>query len=69
METRMMRIRCPKDAPREADRHLAVDVRLPLTLDAIPRLLRGLGRCPCGADMAIDTREVAAHAAGEVCGG
>jgi hypothetical protein len=49
-----MRVRCPKDAPREADRHLAVDVRLPLPMTAIPRLLRALGRCPCGEKLVID---------------
>lgn len=52
----MMRVRCPQDTPRGADGHLAVDVRLPLPMTAIPKLLRGLGRCPCGAKLVIDTR-------------
>lgn len=54
--TEMMRIRCPKDSPREADLHLAVDVRLPLSLDALPVLVRALSRCRCGAEMAVDGR-------------
>lgn len=54
--TETMRVRCPKDTAREADAHLAVDVRLPLSLAAIPKLLRALGRCPCGAKLVIDCR-------------
>ena len=54
--TEMMRIRCPKDSPREADLHLALDVRLPLGLDLVPAVLSALSRCPCGEEFVIDTR-------------
>ena len=60
VKTLALRLRCPKDAPREADRHLAVDVRLPLTIDALPSVMRAISehllRCPCGAELAIDAR-------------
>lgn len=60
MAAKLMRLRCPQNSAREADLHLAVDVRLPLTRDAIPKLLRALGRCPCGAKLVIDSRAEAA---------
>lgn len=53
-----LRLRCPADSPREADRHLAIDVRLPVALEAVAAVAAGLPRCPCGAALAIDTRPV-----------
>ena len=54
-----MRLRCPADDGSDPARHLALDVRLPLSLDAVPGLLRALARvrCPCGKTLGIDTRE------------
>lgn len=50
-----LRLRCPADSPRFADRHLAIDVRLPLPVGALPRILGRLPRCPCGAELGLDT--------------
>lgn len=51
-----LRLRCPADSPREADRHLAIDVRLPMpvcsALTALSRL-----RCPCGEALVVLTEE------------
>lgn len=50
-----MRVRCPADDPSDPGAHLALDVRLPLTIgkhfDVLARL-----RCPCGGRMVIETR-------------
>lgn len=48
-----MRLRCPADTPDDATNHLALDVRLPLSLTAMPALQR-LPRCPCGRELHID---------------
>ena len=50
-----LRLRCPADSPREADRHLAIDVRLPCDVRILARLAKGLPRCGCGAKLAIAT--------------
>lgn len=54
--TAPLRLRRPADSPRAADRHLAIDVRLPLP---VCRALTVLGRlrCPCGEELVIDTRD------------
>ena len=51
-----LRLRCPADSPREADRHLAIDVRLPLSIEAVAALAERIPRCPCGQEIGIDTR-------------
>lgn len=44
-----MRVRCPRDTdPTNEAMHIAMDVRLPLTVKALGALTKGL-RCPCGA--------------------
>lgn len=54
-----LRLRCPADTdPARHDEHLAVDVRLPVALDAAAAVAAGLPRCPCGAKLWIDTRPV-----------
>lgn len=55
-----LRLRCPKDSPREADRHLAIDVRLPLPVGRALAMLSRV-RCPCGAELVIDTRDPGDH--------
>lgn len=55
MESKPMRLRCPKDSLREADRHLAIDVRLPCDVMVLARLAKSLPRCGCGAELAIAT--------------
>lgn len=51
-----MRLRCPKDSPRGADRHLAVDVRLPMPVCSALTVLARL-RCPCGEALVILTEK------------
>lgn len=50
--SKIMRVRCPDDGKTEG-LHLAVDVRLPLSLSATGAVLSMLSRCPCGASMVI----------------
>lgn len=57
-----LRLRCPKDSPCEADRHLAIDVRLPLPVCAALKKLSRV-RCPCGEELVIDTRATEAASA------
>ena len=52
-----LRLRCPKDSPREADRHLAIDVRLPCDVRILARLAKSLPHCGCGAELVIDTED------------
>lgn len=61
MRDPVMRLRCPADTssdPRAQGNHLAVDVRLPLSIDATASVLRLLPRCPCGEELAIDGEQV-----------
>lgn len=46
-----MRLRCAADDGTEPALHLAVDVRLPLSLTLLPGVSERLGRCVCGAEM------------------
>jgi len=57
-----LRLRCPADSPREADRHLAIDVRLPLPIGPALSQLSRL-RCHCGEELVIDTRATEAASA------
>lgn len=50
--SQIMRVRCSDDGKTEGT-HLAVDVRLPLSLSAMGTVLSLLSRCPCGASMVI----------------
>ena len=36
-----LRLRCPKDSPRDADLHLAIDVRLPCDVRILARWTSG----------------------------
>ncbi|HSN27954.1 MAG TPA: hypothetical protein VLT45_16810 [Kofleriaceae bacterium] len=58
-DSNRMHLRCPKDAPGVKHEHLAVDVRLPLAIDALAQVTTALTKCPCGAAMvlATDTKE------------
>ena len=58
-----LRLRCPKDSPRAADRHLAIDVRLPCDVVTLGVLAKRLPRCPCGEELVIDTRAAEAASA------
>lgn len=67
-----LRLRCSADSPRDAANHLALDVRLPLSLAAMTALAL-LPRCPCGLDLCVDVsprealgslRDLAAREAG-----
>jgi hypothetical protein len=49
-----MKIRCPADDVTDPGAHLALDVRLPLTIGGTLPLLRL--RCPCGKDLVVDVR-------------
>lgn len=49
--TGRLRVRCPKD-DGSAD-HTAIDVRLPLSLLAVPELLLAMPRCACGAELGL----------------
>ena len=57
-----LRLRCPADSPRAADRHLAIDVRLPLPIGPALSQLSRL-RCHCGEELVIDTRATEAASA------
>lgn len=47
-----MRLRCPKDTdPERRAFHAAYDVRLPLTIDALVAVTKGVSKCACGAEM------------------
>lgn len=46
-----LRVRCPQD-DGSAD-HTAIDVRLPLSLLAVPDLLLSMPRCACGAELGL----------------
>lgn len=49
---RTMRLRCPKDTdPERRAFHAAYDVRLPLTIDALVAVTKGVSKCACGAEM------------------
>ena len=50
-----MKIRCPADAPDDPGAHLALDVRLPLTIGGTLTALSRL-RCPCGKGLVVDAR-------------
>jgi hypothetical protein len=50
-----MKIRCPADAPDDPGAHLALDVRLPLTIGGTLTALSRL-RCPCGKGLVVDVR-------------
>lgn len=55
-----LRLRCPADSPRASDRHLAIDVRLPLPIGPALSQLSQM-RCHCGEAMVIDTRTANAN--------
>lgn len=57
-----LRLRCPADSTRAADRHLAIDVRLPLPIGPALSQLSRL-RCHCGEELVIDTRATEAASA------
>lgn len=57
-----LRLRCPADSPRAADRHLAIDVRLPCDVAMLSRLAKSLPHCGCGAELVIDTKVASADA-------
>ena len=57
-----LRLRCPADSPREADRHLAIDVRLPLPIGPALSQLSQM-RCHGGEELVIDTRATEAASA------
>jgi hypothetical protein len=50
-----MKIRCPADDVTDPGAHLALDVRLPLTIGRTLTALSRL-RCPCGKGLVVDTR-------------
>lgn len=52
----IMRLRCPKDTdPARRSLHVAYDVRLPLDITALNRVVKDLRRCACKAEMVICT--------------
>lgn len=57
----IMRLRCPKDTDAaRRERHVAYDVRLPLDLAALNRVVKDMRRCACGANLVICTDPEAA---------
>jgi hypothetical protein len=49
--SQVMRLRCAADDGTDPAVHLAVDVRLPLSLGILHDAAKLLGRCVCGAEM------------------
>ena len=50
-----MKLRCPADDAADPGAHLALDVRLPLTIGRTLTALSRL-RCPCGKGLVVATR-------------